>query len=220
MSKSKEKFPNVFLACPFDDNMSKLIDELNLFPWRVNAANKVITSDHLLKKIKADLEDCDIAIFDISDWNVNVCLELGLAESMGINYYILNNNTYKKEAPSDIKGIERIDYNWNKAKKAKPLYGQIKDGVFKTKYLTAKVWKSIAHLTHADKKFILALRIISSFKGLKKGLTAREIKTLTQKLNFKKQDDIDEVTQALVSLKLFKKVQKSGLLTPARKLYR
>jgi len=38
----------------------------------------------------------DYCIFDISTWNPNVALEIGLAEGLGVDYYILLNRRLKK----------------------------------------------------------------------------------------------------------------------------
>src|SRR5690606_612831 len=193
MPKPKEKFPKVFLACPFDKNMDKLIDELSRLPWTVKPANDRITSDHLLVKITRDLRECDFAVFDITGWNANVCLELGLAKGIGKEYYILNNNTVRKDVPSDIKGIERIDYNWKKKRNAASLFRQLKNGVFKRQYLTEKIWRSIQHEKRADDKFTLILYILAKVKGSKRSISMTEIRRLAKGLNFKKAQDFDDI---------------------------
>lgn len=213
------KFPKVFLACPFDTKMKSLQNELKKLPWQIRAANEKITNNHLLVKIKKNIEECDFAIFDITGWNPNVCLELGLAHGMQMDYYILNNNTIKNEAPSDIKGIERIDYNWNKKKNAANLFNQIKNGIFKKQYLTSKIWKELQHSTRSEDKFQLVIRIFAQFTGAKKNISTKEIKKLARGLNFKKQDDYDEISQILVKNKIFKKTQRSGNLTLIKEIY-
>lgn len=220
MPKSKEKFPRVFLACPYDGKMKNLINELNLLPWTIKSANDQIKSDDLLTKIIENIKECDFAIFDITGWNANVCLELGLAKGIGKDYYILNNNAIRKDVPSDIKGSVRIDYNWNKKKNAASLFGQLKDGVFKEKYLTSKVWKNIQHSSRADDKFILVIYILSEVKGAKRTISMSEIKRLAKGLNFKKQEDFKEVVDSLTALKIFKKIQKSGNLTLCKTIYK
>lgn len=220
MPKPKEKFPRVFLACPFDSRMDKLVEELSWLPWTVKPANDKITNDHLLVKIAKDLKDCDFAIFDITGWNANVCLELGLAKGIGKGYYIFNNNSIKKDVPSDIKGIERIDYNWNKKKKAASLFNQVKNGLFKRQYLSARIWKDIQDKNRGDEKFTLILYILSSLKGSKKKVSQADIKFLAKGLNFKKQEDYDDIIESLTKLKIFKKTQKTGDLTLIKELYK
>lgn len=220
MPKTQIKLPTVFLACPFDKDMKTLLKSLNLLPWTIRAANDKITTDHLLAKITADLHKCDFAIFDISGWNPNVCLELGLAKGLGKEYYIINNNSKKKDVPSDIKGIERIDYNWNKKKKAASLFDQIKDGIFKRKFITKKIWNSIQHKQYADKKFTLAVLALASLKGPKKKLSVADLRKLARGLNLKKDSDFKEVMQCFVDCGICKKVQKSGAIALKKKLYK
>ena len=219
MAKPKQKLPKAFLACPFDKRMKKLVDVLNELPWIIKPANDRITSDHLLVKITSELEKCDFAIFDITGWNPNVCLELGLAKGMGINYYILNNNTVKKDVPSDIKGIERVDYNWNIKKKAVSLLDSLINGVFKKKFITSTIWRKIQHSYKAEEKFSLILKILSRFKGTKHKISVKEIKALAKGFNFRKQADYDEVINLLIDLKLFKKNRGTTDLTLIKKIY-
>ena len=70
MPKSQTKLPKVFLACPFDKDMTKLVETLNWLPWTIKVANERITSDHILAKIVSDMGSCDFAIFDISVFTI------------------------------------------------------------------------------------------------------------------------------------------------------
>lgn len=219
MPKSQQKFPRMFLACPFDNKMKKLEEELDWLPWKIKPANDKITNDHLLVKISRDIKECDFAIFDITGWNANVCMELGLAKGLGKGYYILNNNSIKKDVPSDIRGIDRIDYNWNKTKKAASLYQQLKNGIFKKQYLTARIWKQLEENYRGEEKFDLCLYILAMFKGVRKHITMAEIKQIARGFNFKKQEDYDEVATVLVKLKIFRR-NKNGELRLIRSLYK
>jgi len=220
MPKYPTKLPKVFLACPFDKDKDKLVTHLNKLPWKVKVASDKITSDHLLKKIITEMQLCDFAIFDISGWNPNVCLELGLARGLNKQYYIINNTSKKKDAPSDIKGIDRIDYDWDRRKNTVSLYDKLKDGIFKKKFITRSVWEKLQHIPNADKKFELVLNVFQAFRNERTSLTINELKRLAGGMNLKKQEDFDEVVNCLVTLKLFKKVQRSGAIRPIGKLFR
>ena len=150
------------------------------------------------------------------------CLELGLAKGLGKDYYILNlnNNSVKKDVPSDIKGIERIDYNWNKKKKAASLFQQLKNGIFKKQYLSSKIWKDIQYSSRADEKFTLILHILSRLKGSRKIISIKEMREFSKGLNFKRQQDYDEIIDALIKRRVFKKTQKSGNLTLIKMIYK
>jgi len=220
MPKAPVRFPKVFLACPFDKHMKTLVEQLRRLPWTIHPANARITSDHLLTKITDDLLACDFAIFDISGWNPNVCLELGLARGLGVEYYIVNNNSKKKDAPSDIKGIERIDYNWNKRKKAANLFDQIMEGIFKKHFVTKQLWSSLSAVPNAEKKFKVVLYALSSFRNGKSKLTRADLRMLARGLNLRKEEDYDDVINVLVKNNCCKKLQGSGAITLTRKLFK
>ena len=67
---------------------------------------------HILQKIISYIKASDFSLFDISGWNPNVTLELGVALALSDKWYICFNpaNTPVDEVPSDIKGIDRIQY--------------------------------------------------------------------------------------------------------------
>ncbi len=220
MPKYPTKLPKVFLACPFDKDLDRLVAHLNKLPWKIKVASDRITSDHLLKKIITEMRACDFAIFDISGWNPNVCLELGLARGLNKQYYIINNTAKKKDAPSDIKGIDRVDYDWDKRKNTASLYDKLKDGIFKKNFLTRALWKEIQHTANADKKFELILNILHAFRSERSQLTVTELKKLAKGLNLKKQTDFEDVVDCLVKVKLFKKVQSSGAIRPSRRIFK
>lgn len=77
-------------------------------------ADEVITNVHILEKIKSYIKSASFSIFDISDWNPNVALELGLAVGLDVDWYITFNPSAvqppRTDVPSDIKGIDRIQY--------------------------------------------------------------------------------------------------------------
>lgn len=76
-------------------------------------ADERITSMHILEKIRRQIEIADFSIFDISGWNANVALELGMAYALPhVSWYICYNpaQNARKDVPSDIRGIDRIQY--------------------------------------------------------------------------------------------------------------
>jgi hypothetical protein len=75
-------------------------------------ADEKITNMHILQKIISYIKASDFSLFDISGWNPNVTLELGIALASSENWYICFNSdkTELKDVPSDIKGIDRIQY--------------------------------------------------------------------------------------------------------------
>ena len=76
-------------------------------------ADERITNMHILAKIRRQIEIADFSIFDISGWNPNVSLELGMAYVLpDVDWYICYNpdKNAHRDVPSDIRGIDRIQY--------------------------------------------------------------------------------------------------------------
>lgn len=78
-------------------------------------ADTQVGSKQLLEKIEQMIRGSTFAIFDISDWNPNVTLELGIARGIGHPYFIAIDPSKSTggipEAPSDLRGLDRIQYD-------------------------------------------------------------------------------------------------------------
>jgi hypothetical protein len=74
-------------------------------------ADERITHEHLLYKIAQMILDSPICIFDVTEWNPNVTLELGIAYGFESKAYIAFDPTkLSKDVPADIRGLDRIQY--------------------------------------------------------------------------------------------------------------
>jgi hypothetical protein len=75
-------------------------------------ADEKITNMHIMKKIETYIRGSDFSVFDISGWNPNVTLELGFAMAAGDQWFIAIDpaKTDIKEVPSDLRGLDRIEY--------------------------------------------------------------------------------------------------------------
>ncbi len=84
----------------------------NAFGVKFIFADEKITNMHIIQKIISYIQAADFSIYDISGWNPNVTLELGIGMMSQKDWYILVNpeKTPNQEVPSDIKGIDRIQY--------------------------------------------------------------------------------------------------------------
>ena len=82
------------------------------FGVRFVFADEKITNMHILQKIVSYIKASDFSLFDISSWNPNVTLELGVALALSDDWYICFDpkHTNVSEVPSDIRGIDRIQY--------------------------------------------------------------------------------------------------------------
>lgn len=75
-------------------------------------ADEKISSLHILQKIANYIRESQFGIYDITAWNPNVTLELGLALGMGERVFISLNpsETDLDDVPSDLKGVDRLNY--------------------------------------------------------------------------------------------------------------
>lgn len=69
---------------------------------------------HILDKIIKKMKETKFGIFDVTDGNPNVCLELGLAKGLGRTFFIICKKESINNIPSDLKGLDRIDYGSHK----------------------------------------------------------------------------------------------------------
>ena len=88
------------------DEVSKAFDIQFVF------ADEKISSPHILQKIANYIRESQFGIYDISSWNPNVTLELGLALGMGEQVLVALNpsKTEMSDVPSDLKGVDRLQY--------------------------------------------------------------------------------------------------------------
>lgn len=129
------KLQQVFIGCPFQKNIRKNYDRLKKeleteTPLHVVLADTgaITSSDYLLDHIMNLISDSAGCIFDATDGNPNVSLEVGIAHTLPVNY-LLTVGTRKpgtkaqreaeKEAKaegeikaiiSDLQGRNRIEY--------------------------------------------------------------------------------------------------------------
>ena len=76
-------------------------------------ADEQISNEHIMAKILRDIRGSDFSVFDISGWNPNVTLELGMAFSLDAPHYICYNPAHNshKDVPSNLRGFSRIQYD-------------------------------------------------------------------------------------------------------------
>jgi hypothetical protein len=107
--------PKVFVAYPYSfskNDYRRAYKEVGkAHGVKFTYADERITNSHILAKIEGMIRDAEFSIFDITTWNPNVALELGIAVGAGLDYYIAFNPTGDQSGvPSDIGGIDRLQY--------------------------------------------------------------------------------------------------------------
>lgn len=108
--------PRVFVAYPYSfskaDYRKVFKDVGKAYGVQFTYADEKITSLQILEKIEGMIEEAEFSLFDVTTWNPNVALELGLARGKGSEYYILFDpeKGNKSDVPSDLGGIDRMQY--------------------------------------------------------------------------------------------------------------
>jgi hypothetical protein len=107
--------PKVFVAYPYrfskKDYRGALRKVGRDYGVEFTYADQKITNIHILEKIVGMIDEAEFSIFDVTTWNANVALELGVAMGKGLDYYILFNPTIKEgDVPADVGGIDRLEY--------------------------------------------------------------------------------------------------------------
>lgn len=74
-------------------------------------ADEHISSGHVLRKIEDMLATCDLALFDVTNGNPNVALELGIAIATPHPYVVAIRNSALSTLGADIHGWDQIRYD-------------------------------------------------------------------------------------------------------------
>ena len=85
MPRVRTRMPSVFVGHPFASRfpVKKFRAIFRGLPFHVIYGNTDLQTKHLLAIMKGNIVKSDYSIFDLSNWNPNVALELGLAEGPG-----------------------------------------------------------------------------------------------------------------------------------------
>jgi len=107
--------PNIFVAYPYSfskaDYRGAFKKVASEYSVKFLYADERITNKQILDKIIGMIEEAEFAIFDVTTWNPNVALELGIAIGRTQDYYIIFNPKVEHEhPPSDLGGIDRLQY--------------------------------------------------------------------------------------------------------------
>lgn len=198
------KHPSVFIGCPYTPvrTFTKLRQALDRVPIEFLYADSSISTQHVLERIRRGITRTDYSLFDITDWNANVTLEVGLAEGLNKNYYILFRPSRKKsEPPADLKGLQRFQYN--------EFNGLSHDSL--TYQLNMHLVRKLTHPRYIydqlsghdrDKMFAVAMRILAYFKNATI-LRRQDLRQITRG-SWLRQDSIDEVLRLLKERRLLK----------------
>ncbi len=161
---SAQKPRQVFVAYsyklyPRDDYRRVFADLASAFDVEFVFADEKITTLHILQKIADYIRISRFGIYDISGWNANVTLELGLAYGMNERAFIAADpsKTVEDDVPADLRGLDRIQYH---------SYSELQDGV--AKLLSQELPVRVTHQVEDQLKQLRtdATNIVCASEGL------------------------------------------------------
>lgn len=201
MARAPFKLPSIFVGCPYGGKFpfSLFKSSLDRIPFRWYYADTHLSTKHLLGILKSYIKSVDYCIFDISLWNPNVALELGLADGLGIEYYILLNRKLSKGVPADIQGIQRIEYEDLKGLGPRALLPSIIKYLVKDHTHPKNIYNSLP-AENRDTKFYFALSLLAHLRD-NNYLSHFDISRLVRGTYLRKEAQ-NEVLQTLLSLGL------------------
>ncbi len=199
MSRAPYKLPSVFVGCPYGGKFpfQQFRTALNRLPFRWYYGDTHLSTKHLLGILTTYIKAVDYCIFDISLWNSNVALELGLAEGLGVEYYILLNRKLSKGVPADIQGLQRIEYENTAGPGVRDLLPNVIKYLVKNHTYPNNIYNRL-DADNRETKFYLALSILTHFRD-NRYLTALDVTRLTRGTYLRKEAK-EEILDVLLSL--------------------
>src|SRR6185437_2404293 len=199
MAKAPYKLPSVFVGCPYGGKFpfTAFRASLDHLPFRWYYADTHLSTKYLLGILTSYIKAVDYCIFDISLWNPNVALELGLAEGLGVEYYILLNRKLSKGVPADIQGLQRIEYEEPKGLDSGSLLQGLIKYLVKQHTHPRNIYNNLAG-SNREVKFYFALSVLSHLRD-NTYLAPSDIVRLVRGTYLRKEAQ-NEVLQALVNL--------------------
>jgi len=167
--KAPYKHPSVFVACPYTPKkrFDAFRNALKGIPLEFHFADSAIRTRHVLDRIRRGITLTDYSLFDITDWNANVTLELGLAEGLNKDYYILFRPGHgRNEPPSDVQGIQRFQYRSLQGFSDDCLTHQLNQHLVKRLTHPRWIYDNLSG-QNREKAFIVAMRVLAHFKNYK-----------------------------------------------------
>jgi len=107
--------PKIFVAYPYSFSKADYRGAFRKVGKKYSVefiyADQRITNRQILEKIESMIMEAEFSIFDVTSWNSNVALELGIAIGAQQDYYIIfNPDEGDEHPPSDLGGIDRLQY--------------------------------------------------------------------------------------------------------------
>ena len=169
--QERDKLPKVFIGSPYDGrSLPPLRKVFKDIPFQNAFAADFLRNMHLLKICEELINWADFCIFDVSNWNPNVTLELGMAQGLGKDYYIICNSRRSRSVPSDIKGIQRLTFSSyellnNKREINKSgLWYKLMTQIGNDRNIISPLWDRFDDTKIGQKQRLYAARILSTLR--------------------------------------------------------
>ncbi len=221
MSKAPYKHPSVFVGCPYKPKKTfeRLRQVLGHIPLEFVYADSSISTQHVLERIRRGITRTDYSLFDITGWNPNVTLEVGLAEGLNKPYYILfrPGRGAQQEPPADLKGVQRFQYKNLEAVAPDSLAWQLTHQLVRTLTHPRYIYDELSG-DDRDKMFFVAMRILAYFKTYKI-LLRKDLKKMARGTWLREQA-LEDILRILKDRGLIKGRLDGQRWRPGRELYK
>jgi len=221
MARAPYKHPSVFVGCPYKPESAflKLRKALDRVPIEFVYADTSISTQHVLERIRQGITRTDFSLFDITGWNANVTLEVGLAERLNKDYYILFRPGHgaKSEPPADLKGVQRFQYRKFDGLTSKALTYQLNEHLVRKLTHPRYIYDQLSGADRT-KMFTVAMRILAHFKRYE-NVRRVDLKEITRG-TWLREESVQEVLQMLKDRDLIKGRLDGQKWSPARDLYK
>jgi len=219
MAKAPYKLPNVFVGCPYGGRFkfATFKAALDRIPFKWFYADTSLATKQLLGILRSYITAADFCIFDISLWNPNVALEIGLADGLGAEYYILLDRKLSKGVPADIQGIQRIEYGSAKGLNKGDLLPSIVQYLVREHTHPRNIWNALGN-PNRDKKYYLALGMLAHLRDHRR-LTSEDMRRLARGTYLRKEAQ-DQIVGVLSDLGLLANRQAAKGMTLRKNLFK
>jgi len=220
MAKAPYKLPNVFVGCPYGGRFrfATFKATLERLPFKFFYADTKLKTKQLLGILQGYISAADFCLFDVSTWNPNVALEVGLAEASGAEYYILLHRKLQTGVPADIQGIQRIEYSsYRDFDEQNGLLPQIVRYLVREQTHPRNIWNALP-ATNRERKFYFALRILAHFRDHKR-LSIDDLRRIARG-TYLRRDTQDEVLDLLGDQGLVATISSSKGATLRKNLFK
>jgi hypothetical protein len=198
MALAPFKHPSVFVGCPYRPKRAfeKLREALDRLPIEFVYADSSIRTQQVMERIRRGITRTDYSLFDITGWNANVTLEVGMAEGLNKDYYILfrPGQGSKSEPPADLKGVQRFQYTKLEGLATESLTYQLMEHLVRKLTHPRNIFDELSG-PDRDKMFFFAMRILAHFKK-GKILRREDLKALIRG-TWLRQNSVDEILRLL-----------------------